>query len=338
MSEETQQLSKMHKTVLEDIDYTSYDGFYIFDIMDFAVARDPADLKFATRMREFDRRRRSGVQGYGYDAFAGDICRVVQDWVKGRPQQWLKELARDFVAGGIVPINAKTREMHEYNRRFADRVVAITAEPEELVEALGSILPYTDSLASQFKVDSSGNYTGDLKRNMFSGFGRAYAFRHFLKDKSISPDECIAIGDSIHDKYMFDIVAYPVIRNPKPDLEKLARENKWFVFNDSDNLDFYKNFVKNPASHWRYWCDLDEDSKRLLVMRNTYFGGKWNKLVRGLDGAVDGQNRTIFGKLFGKYTDEQKALLELRKKAEKMQKYEEEAKLDLGVYIARNGS
>lgn len=67
------------------------------------------------------------------------------------------------------------------------------------------------------------------------GCSKGAALRHLAKQRSVTPDEVMAIGDNWNDLEMLEFAGRPVVvTNGAPDLVELARRRKWEIAPASD--------------------------------------------------------------------------------------------------------
>ncbi|MEM7813277.1 MAG: haloacid dehalogenase-like hydrolase [Candidatus Aenigmatarchaeota archaeon] len=318
------------RVAFEDIDGTAYMGYVILDFINFVATRDRSSAQYATQFHELERRARAG--DISYREYAEKAERIVRKWIAGKKVGWLKETADAFVSKGAA-INRKSKEIHDATRKFA-KVVAVTAEPYVIAASLSAgPLPFDDIIATDFK-SRDGIYTGEIEsgKNLFNWFQRSRAFRKYVKENGIDASTSIALGDSPHDAYMFDVVGFPVLRNPVASFEEQARKNLWLVFRDQDPLELYLNYVNNPREHWEYWCRLMPEQREIVRINKTLYNGNWDVFINTIDSDSQKQLLSAFGFKQSEHSSESSFFERAKALAKKLQEYDPEGK-KLGPYV-----
>jgi HAD superfamily hydrolase (TIGR01490 family) len=112
-------------------------------------------------------------------------------------------------------------------------LVLISGSPDEIVCCLAQEFRISKYQGSIFATHQ-GKYTG--KVNLTSGaLGKKYSiFLQMVKDWRVNLEESLAIGDSITDTALLEIVGKPVVFEPHPSLMLIAQEKGWLVTNRND--------------------------------------------------------------------------------------------------------
>ena len=323
-TEEEKVEKKPDRYTFEDIDGTAYTGTVIGDLAAFAASRSERDRIFSTRFNRYQLEYKSG--SIDYLTFAKKIGKLVRSWVGGRPQDWLSELMTDFTSKHDLGrlINKKSLEMHHKCREFSN-VVAISAEPREIVEGMDAVLPFDDIIATELEKDDKGNFTGKYESNLFGWRDRIGRLKEYTSRANINPlVDTIAIGDSPHDQFMFDKVAYPVARNPSSELEETADKKGWFIYRDTDKIERFLTYVNNPREHWDYWRRLTPEDKQLLQWKRTY--GSWDNMRR-----VVRSEPGLLGRIF---SGKDGNVGRINKRIEELEKKEKDGGVDLSGYLS----
>ena len=117
--------------------------------------------------------------------------------------------------------------------RAKRRVVAITAFPEEIVLALRSKLAFDGALCTQLEI-TNGKYTGRITKNLGIPGAKREEFEAWLKKTGRNLEGSVGLGDSVDDIGFLERTSFPIAVNPDAQLAKVARCNKWFVFDGKD--------------------------------------------------------------------------------------------------------
>ncbi|WP_460203632.1 HAD family hydrolase [Scytonema sp. NUACC21] len=160
-----------------------------------------------------------------YTLYAEAIAGISQAVMQCHARQvWQQERTKLF------PFVPKLIEILK-NRGYS--LVLISGSPNEIVSCLAEefeILKYQGSIFATYQ----GKYTG--KVSLLSGvLGKKYSiFLQMVKDCRVNLNESLAIGDSITDTALLQIVGKPVVFEPHPSLMLVAQEKGWLVTNRND--------------------------------------------------------------------------------------------------------
>jgi fatty acyl-CoA reductase len=77
--------------------------------------------------------------------------------------------------------------------------------------------------------ESNGRWTGRIIGDAIFGEAKWRAVRRLAAEKGFELARCYAYGDSESDRWMLEAVGRPVVVNPTPKMEQLARRREWAV-------------------------------------------------------------------------------------------------------------
>lgn len=155
------------------------------------------------------------------EAIAGSSQTVVQSIAK---QVWQQERSKLF---SFVPKLIDTLKNQGYS------LVLISGSPNEIVGCLAEEFRIPKYQGSSFATHQ-GKYTGKI--NILSGVlgQKSSIFLDMVKNWKVNLDKSFAIGDSITDTALLQIVGKPVVFEPHPSLMLVAQEKGWLVTNRND--------------------------------------------------------------------------------------------------------
>jgi HAD superfamily hydrolase (TIGR01490 family) len=219
------------KVAALDIDGTLYPGALGLQLLEALAANGISDKSKSKNVFELVERYRlneidfqtmstSAYTLYG-EAIAGISQAVVQHIAN---QVWLQERTKLFA---FVPKLIDILKSQGYS------IVLISGSPDEIVCCLArefGISKYQGSIFATYQ----GKYTG--KVNLLSGsLSKKYSiFLRMTKDWEVNLQESLAIGDSITDTPLLEIVSKPLVFEPHPSLMLLAQQKSWLVTNRND--------------------------------------------------------------------------------------------------------
>jgi len=152
---------------------------------------------------------------------------VALDLTKGWNHNEVADIVRETLHDVVVPIIYEDAleliEKHKANGVF---VVIISSAPSEVVEPIAHHLGVDDFVATTSRLDTQGNYSGELEFYSYGSF-KSQAV-HTLADKhNIDLEESFAYSDSITDVPLLECVGHPIAVNPDKELARVAQSNGW---------------------------------------------------------------------------------------------------------------
>ena len=88
---------------------------------------------------------------------------------------------------------------------------------------------YSAVVASELEVDAQGLFTGRFVEPLCLGNGKIVRARRFAEEHGFTLAEAAFYTDSYTDLPLLEVVAEPVIVNPDPRLERLAKKRGWRI-------------------------------------------------------------------------------------------------------------
>lgn len=132
------------------------------------------------------------------------------------------------------------------------RILIISGSPQEVVDNLKNHIGAHSAWGSDFEV-RDGCFTGKLGKCPGMIGEKLAIFREYMANTpTINLTASIAIGDSVTDRDLFEVVGLPFVFEPNDELATSLREDKstWPVVNKSNILDAIKNsLVNGPQDH-----------------------------------------------------------------------------------------
>ena len=148
---------------------------------------------------------------------------------RGWNQEHVASIVRETLDEVVTPIIfAEAVELIDEHKALGRKVVIVSSSPYEVVQPLARYLGADDAIATRAKLDSDGNYTGELS---FYAYGphKATAIRELAARDGIDLADSYAYSDSITDVPLLAAVGHPVAVNPHRDLARHAREHGWEI-------------------------------------------------------------------------------------------------------------
>ena len=219
------------KVAALDIDGTLYPGALGLQLLQALAANGISDKSKSKNVFEVVEKYRLNEIDFqtmstnAYTLYAEAIAGISQAVMQHIANQvWLQERTKLFA---FVPKLINILKSQGYS------IVLISGSPDEIVCCLAQefgISKYQGSIFATYQ----GKYTG--KVNLLSGsLGKKYSiFLQMAKDWKVNLEESLAIGDSITDTPLLEIVSKPLVFEPHPSLMLLAQQKSWLVTNRND--------------------------------------------------------------------------------------------------------
>lgn len=96
-------------------------------------------------------------------------------------------------------------------------IAIVTTQPQFVAQAAMEHLGADDYRSTVFKVDEDGKFNGEVSRLLTE---KTSAVDELLEKYSPDPEKTIGLGDTLSDKPIFDVVAYPMWMNPNEDMKE----------------------------------------------------------------------------------------------------------------------
>lgn len=152
---------------------------------------------------------------------------VAMDITKGWNHDHVQELVRETLHQVVVPIIYDDAvELIEYHKDRGRMIVIVSSAPEEVVAPMAEHLGADEYIATRSRLDSRGNYTGELEFYAYGSF-KPQAVHKLAEEHKIDLDASYAYSDSITDVPLLECVGHPVAVNADRDLARIAAERGW---------------------------------------------------------------------------------------------------------------
>jgi HAD superfamily hydrolase (TIGR01490 family) len=152
----------------------------------------------------------------------------ILDAIAGQRVIDLARLAPEAL-GGILPrLYPETLESAYAHQDAGRSVYIVTAASHELAEMLARVLHFDGGIGTRSEA-RDGVYTGRADGPFVYGEGKAEAIGEVAAREAIDLAASFAYSDSVSDLPMLRAVGNPVVVNPDPALEQVARAEGWRI-------------------------------------------------------------------------------------------------------------
>ena len=121
-------------------------------------------------------------------------------------------------------------------KRLKDKgyiLLMITGSQEEVVRPVAKTYGFDDFIADKIEVDENGRLTGGFETAVFD---KGTALKRLVKKHNLTFEGSYAIGDTIKDAPMLEMVENPIAFNPSKELFEIATKHKWPIVLERKNM------------------------------------------------------------------------------------------------------
>jgi HAD superfamily hydrolase (TIGR01490 family) len=141
----------------------------------------------------------------------------------------VQKLVPDFVTDVLEPrFCSPVVERLKELRTEGYAICLLTGAPDFIAEAVGRHLGAVESTGTRLLV-RDGRYTGGLAGPHYFAGEKTRALREIARRHQLDLSLSYAFADHVHDIPVLEAVGHPVAVDPKPGLERHARQQGWEV-------------------------------------------------------------------------------------------------------------
>jgi HAD superfamily hydrolase (TIGR01490 family) len=184
-------------------------------------------IQFALRNDEFYAQYQAGC--LDINAYV-DFCTA--PW-RGRSTQELKAVLARFMAEVMAPqFHPSARRLIDRHRQAGDRLAIVTATNEFVTRPIADAFGVADLIAVELERDPGGAVNGRIRGTPSFRDGKIVRVEQWLAASGQAWDDFESTwfySDSPNDLPLLERVSDPVVTNPGPSLEAVARERGWRI-------------------------------------------------------------------------------------------------------------
>ena len=133
---------------------------------------------------------------------------------------------RRYVETHVCDLGRRAVERH---REQGDLLAIVTGASPYAARPLARRLRIPHVVASELEVDDRGIFTGKFVEPLCYGDGKIVRAKRLAKEHGFALEESTFYSDSFTDLPLLEAVAEPVIVNPDPRLERIAKKRGWRI-------------------------------------------------------------------------------------------------------------
>lgn len=161
---------------------------------------------------------------------APDVAARVAKSLAGMPESVMAARCDDwfrrYVEEHVCDLGRRAVEHH---RAQGDLLAIVTGASPYAAQPLARRLRIPHVVASELEVATDGSFTGKFVEPLCYGTGKIVRAQRLAQEHGFTLGESTFYSDSFTDLPLLEAVAEPVIVNPDPRLERLARKRGWRI-------------------------------------------------------------------------------------------------------------
>lgn len=161
---------------------------------------------------------------------APDVAARVASSLEGMPEMAMAARCDDwfrrYVETHVCDLGRRAVERH---RTRGDILAIVTGASPYAARPLARRLGIPHVVSSELEVDDRGIFTGKFLEPLCYGTGKIVRTKRLAEEHGFSLDEATFYSDSYTDLPLLEAVAEPVIVNPDPRLERIAKKRGWRI-------------------------------------------------------------------------------------------------------------
>jgi HAD superfamily hydrolase (TIGR01490 family) len=138
----------------------------------------------------------------------------------------LDDWFRRYVESHVCDLGRRAVEEH---RRRGDLLAIVTGASPYAARPLARRLGIPHVVASELEVDERGIFTGRFVEPLCYGDGKIVRAKRLAEEHGFVLEESTFYSDSYTDLPLLEAVAEPIIVNPDPRLERVAKKRGWRI-------------------------------------------------------------------------------------------------------------
>ncbi len=147
---------------------------------------------------------------------------VPETTMSARCDDWF----RRYVETHVCDLGRRAVELH---RERGDLLAIVTGASPYAARPLARRLGIPHVVASELEVDAQGIFTGKFIEPLCYGDGKIVRTKRLAEEHGFALEESTFYSDSFTDLPLLEAVAEPVIINPDPRLERIAKKRGWRI-------------------------------------------------------------------------------------------------------------
>lgn len=224
-----------------DFDGTLSKGYISMDFLDYVYAQKVySKQSYEEQIRLYSRVKNKEIS---YERWCDKWGEVWAAGLKNQPYNLINKHAQEFFQQFKQNIYDSSYQLIKELKKAGYYVIAASVGAYEVVSLAASALGMDECFATKLEF-KDGVCTGNLATNIHVPGGKEKALDKIVKEKNVSFENCMALGDSASDMEMFELVKTPIALNPTPELLGIIKQKKIPYLNHKNVLKGIKKFLQ----------------------------------------------------------------------------------------------
>lgn len=156
-------------------------------------------------------------------------------YVAGLKTSDIEAAADKILARSGTEVYTYTRNLIEELRSQSYTLIAISGSQDEVVQRFAKLWKFDIALGQVHDV-ADEKYTGSIPGNKLLVEQKGELLKQIVEKNDLSWKESVAVGDSLSDAQMLELVERPIAFNPNDLLFEIAQQNNWPVVVERKNM------------------------------------------------------------------------------------------------------
>lgn len=200
-----------------DLDNTLYDGYSLFDFIEFLCHKKYFDPDFCAKYRKIVTPYREG-RGDRL-VISGQILELFVQNLKGKPAVEIEEKAQEFWKSHYQNLISPVAQEFQRLKKAGYEIVIITGSPDVLEKPFCQIHQVTLGKAAEMKV-VDGKFTGEIIRNS-SAESKGAVAKEYLQKRKLNLAGSYGFGDEPGDYGFLEIVENAYLVEERKNLKRI---------------------------------------------------------------------------------------------------------------------
>ncbi|MBU2590051.1 MAG: HAD-IB family hydrolase [Nanoarchaeota archaeon] len=230
----------IEKIAFCDFDGTLSQGYISMDFMDYLFKENLYAKESYEKQMQYFKETKTGK--LSYDAWCEKWGQEWANGLKGQDSNLIQIKSSEFFHNFKQNIYDSSYGLMNYLKQKGYTLLLISAGAYEVVSLAALELGMYKAYSTKNHIENN-IYTGKLKTNIHLLGGKRKKIKNISDTKKIPLENCIAMGDSISDIEMLELVGIPIVLNPSLDLFDFTKEKKWTIFKHNNILEEIKKLL-----------------------------------------------------------------------------------------------
>lgn len=222
----------MKKFAVFDIDGTLIRWQLYHAVVDRLAKRNILDSEQYAKVREARMVWKKRAHPEAFKKYEQLIIKAYESALPTMTVQTFNEIVEETAEEYKEQVYSYTRQLAADLKKKGYMLLAISGSHQELVEHVGKQFGFDHCVGTQYLRDDD-RFTGE---KIVASADKASALKDLIKNYGLSTKGSYAVGDSLSDVPMLELVERPLAFNPDRQLYEIAKKNGWQIVVERKNV------------------------------------------------------------------------------------------------------